>query len=111
MENVMDEKGQMILLFAFVVVIVVLTLSYVYAQNIIAGVESSRAMLAFPKEEIRNLEEIQKEIKNNFGVVGVGEVNSQIKTLCAKNGWVCYVGIDKVEFKNVEVDYCAGSDC
>ncbi|AAB90484.1 MULTISPECIES: hypothetical protein [Archaeoglobus] len=105
MENIMDEKGQMILLFAFVVVIVVLTLSYVYAQNIIAGVESSRAMLAFPKEEIRNLEEIQK----NFG--GDSEVNSQIQTLCAKNGWVCYVGVDKVEFKNVEVDYCAGSDC
>ncbi|MBO8179245.1 MAG: hypothetical protein H0Z19_01995 [Archaeoglobus sp.] len=107
MENLKgDERGQMILLFAFVVVIVILTLSYVYAQNIIAGVESSRAMLAFPKEEIRNLQFIQQNYKDNLS-----EVNLQIQTLCAKNGWVCYIGLNKIEFKSVEVDYCEGDEC
>ncbi|WP_456329672.1 hypothetical protein [Archaeoglobus sp.] len=107
MENLRgDEKGQMILLFAFVVVIVILTLSYVYAQNIIAGVESSRAMLAFPKEEIRNLHYIKQNYRDNLG-----EINPQIQTLCAKNGWVCYVSIDKIEFRSVEVDYCEGTNC
>ena len=98
-----DNKGQMILLFAFVVVIVILTLSYTYAQNVIAGIESSRALMVFPKEEIRNLVEIQQK----YGP----SVNPEIQKLCAKNGWVCYIGIDKVEFKNVEVDYCGGSGC
>lgn len=101
-----NEKGQMILLFAFVVVIVILTLSYVYAQNVIAGIESSRAMMAFPKEEIRNLE----YIRTNYRDV-LSEVNPELQELCAKNGWVCYVGVNKIEFKSVEVDYCEGSDC
>lgn len=99
-ELIEDERGQMIIMFAFVIVIVVLTLSHIYAQNVIAGMESSRAMLAFPKEEIRNLVEIQKKYGNS--------VNAEIQKLCAKNGWICYVGIDKVEFKNSEVEYCEG---
>jgi len=104
MENLMkDERGQMILLFAFVVVIVVLTLSYIYAQNVIAGLESSRAMMAFPKEEIRNLEYIKENYNDSLS-----DINPDLQILCAKNGWVCYVGINKVEFKNVEVDYCEG---
>ncbi|MCS7130166.1 MAG: hypothetical protein NZ872_01965 [Archaeoglobaceae archaeon] len=96
----MNEKGQMILLFSAGVVVIILSLSYLYAQNIIAGIESSRTMLAFPKEEIRNLVEIQTDDQL---------VIDQIEILCAKNGWVCRVSIDKVEFKNVEVDYCEGN--
>ncbi|WP_202319071.1 hypothetical protein [Archaeoglobus neptunius] len=98
-----DSKGQMILLFAFVTVVVILTLSYIYAQNVIAGIESSRALMVFPKEEIRNLVEIQQK----YGT----SINPDIQKLCAINGWVCYIGIDKVEFKNVEVDYCGGPGC
>ncbi|MDI9610086.1 MAG: hypothetical protein QFX36_02035 [Archaeoglobales archaeon] len=95
----MNEKGQMILLFAAAVVVIILSLSYLYAQNIIAGIESSRTMLSFPKEEIRNLVEIQTDIV---------EIQKQIGILCAKNGWVCHISMDKVEFKNVEVSYCEG---
>lgn len=96
----MNEKGQMILLFAAGVVIVVLSLSYIYAQNIIAGIESSRTMLAYPKEEIRNLVEIRTDDRL---------IQEQIAILCAKKGWICYVSLNKVEFKNVEVDYCEGN--
>ncbi|MFN3383417.1 MAG: hypothetical protein ACK401_00800 [Archaeoglobaceae archaeon] len=99
----MNERGQMILLFSAVVVVIVLSLSYIYAQNLIAGMESSRTMLAFPKEEIRNLMEISANTNS--------EVQEQIAILCAKNGWVCYVSRDKVEFKNAEVEFCDGTGC
>lgn len=101
----MNEKGQMILIFAAAVIVIILSLSYIYAQNIIAGIESSRTMLAFPKEEIRNLMEIGKSGSIN------SEIQKQLSILCAKNGWVCYVSSTKVEFKNAEVDFCDGKDC
>ncbi|MET1124381.1 MAG: hypothetical protein ABWW66_03835 [Archaeoglobaceae archaeon] len=101
-----DLRGQMILLFAFVVVIVILTLAYVHAQNVIAGLESSRAMMSFPKEEIRNLKQLHVQYHNS---PLLGKINSELKVLCAKNGWVCYIGVDKVEFKSVEVDFCEGN--
>ncbi|MEM0331823.1 MAG: hypothetical protein QXM06_02075 [Archaeoglobaceae archaeon] len=101
----MNNRGQMILLFAAAVVVIILSLSYIYAQNIIAGIESSRTMLAFPKEELRNLIEIRDSRNIN------SEAQEQLKILCAKNGWVCYVSINKVEFKNAEVDFCDGDGC
>ncbi|MEM0022619.1 MAG: hypothetical protein QXN27_04550 [Archaeoglobaceae archaeon] len=99
----MNDKGQMILLFAAAVVVIILSLSYIYAQNLIAGMESSRTMLAFPKEEIRNLMEIRSQTDS--------QVQNQLAILCAKNGWICYVSINKVEFKNAEVDFCDGEGC
>ncbi|MCX7959852.1 MAG: hypothetical protein N3B13_12490, partial [Deltaproteobacteria bacterium] len=48
-------------------VVIILSLSYLYAQNIIAGIESSRTMLAFPKEEIRNL---NADIMQNSVIIG-----------------------------------------
>lgn len=99
----MNEKGQMIILFSAAVIVIVLSLSYLYAQNLIAGMESSRTMLAFPKEEIRNLMEISQSAND--------EVSHQVAILCAKNGWVCYVSKDKVEFKNAEVEFCDGTGC
>lgn len=98
----MNNHGQMLLLFAAAVVVIILSLSYIYSQNVIAGIESSRTMLAFPKEEIRNLMEIKTDDSN---------VQQQIAILCAKNGWVCYVSNDKVEFKNMEVHFCDGKGC
>lgn len=101
----MNESGQMILIFSAAVVVIVLSLSYIYAQNLIAGMESSRTMLAFPKEEIRNLMEICQNADDEV------EVQEQIAILCAKNGWICYVSKDKVEFKNSEVEFCDGKGC
>lgn len=101
----MNNSGQMILVFAAAVIGIILSLSYIYAQNMIAGIESSRKMLVFPKEEIRNLLEIR-----DTGNVNT-DVQEQLKILCAKKGWVCYVSKDKVEFKNAEVEFCDGMGC
>jgi len=99
----MNEKGQMILIFAAAVVVIILSLSYIYTQNIIAGIESSRTMLAFPKEEIRNLCELSVNVND--------QILEQVRILCAKNGWVCNYGpAYRVEFKNAEVEYDA-RDC
>ncbi len=101
-----NEKGQMILLFAAAVVVIILSISYVYAQNIIAGIESSKTMLAFPKEEIRNLCELASSSSTS-----TDEVVRQVRILCAKNGWVCNYNYPyRVEFKNLEVEYDA-QDC
>ena len=100
----MNEKGQMIILFSAAVIVIVLSLSYLYAQNLIAGMESSRTMLAFPKEEIRNLMEISQSANDEVS-------HQEVAILCAKNGWVCYVSKDKVEFKNAEVEFCDGTGC
>jgi len=108
MAYMMDERGQMIILFAAVVVIIIVSVAYLNAQNIIAGMESSRTMLAYPKEEIRNL----SELRESLGTVSE-DVNKQIEVLCAKNGWLCNIKNNIVVFKNVEVCYCEefGGSC
>ena len=110
MEGLMDERGQMILLFAAAVIVVIISIAYLHAQNVIAGMESSRTMLAYPKEEIRNL----KELKGQVGL-GINDVNNQIVVLCAQKGWLCWIDNDIIVFKNVEVCYCekfaAGINC
>ncbi len=112
MAHMMDEKGQMIILFAAVVVVIIVSVAYLNAQNIIAGMESSRTMLAYPKEEIRNLREIREEVTGTLGNVPT-DVNRQIEILCAKNGWLCNIKNNIVVFKNVEVCYCEefGGSC
>ncbi len=95
-----DEKGQMIILFAAAVIVVIISIAYLHAQNIISGMESSRTMLAYPKEEIRNLKEIY------YYCSGIDDCNRQLQVLCAKNGWLCDVGGGIIVFKNVEVCYC-----
>ena len=54
----MNDRGQLIILFALIVSGIIVTLSVVYTQNILAGMESSRTIMVFPKEEIRNLRDI-----------------------------------------------------
>ena len=100
----MDDRAQAIILFSLVISTVILTLGYLHAMNMISGVESSRAMLAYPKEEIRNL----REVKKDAGMY-ISDVNDQVQVLCARKGWICNIAINRIEFKNVEVDYCEGS--
>ena len=113
MEGLMDERGQMIVLFAAVAIVVIISIAYLHAQNVIAGMESSRTMLAYPKEEIRNLKELRGQVKLTGG--NIGYVNNQIVVLCAQKGWLCEMDNSIVVFKNVEVCYCekfaAGINC
>jgi hypothetical protein len=104
-----NERGQVIILFSLVVVSVIASLVYLHAQNIAAGIESSRTMLAYPKEEMRNLREIWNEMRKNESLRPLlPEINDQIQILCAKKGWVCNLEVNKLEFKTVEVEYCEG---
>ncbi len=57
----MNDRGQLIILFALIVSGIIVTLSVIYTQNILAGMESSRIIMVFPKEEIRNLRDIVEE--------------------------------------------------
>ena len=101
MEGLMkDERGQMIILFAAAVIVVIISIAYLHAQNIIAGMESSRTMLAYPKEEIRNLKNLSEKCD--------ADCNTQLQILCAKNGWLCDINKNDglIVFKNVEVCYC-----
>ena len=105
----MDERGQVIILFSLVVIAIIASLAYLHAQNLVAGLESSRTMLAYPKEEMRNLREIWETIKENESLRHyIGEVNDQIQILCSRKGWVCNLELSKLEFKTVEVEYCEG---
>lgn len=54
----LDEKGQMIILFTLFIATIVISVSALHAQNILAGMESSRTMVLFPKDEIYNLRDL-----------------------------------------------------
>ncbi|RLI88714.1 MAG: hypothetical protein DRO98_02565 [Archaeoglobales archaeon] len=54
----LSDKGQMIILFSLVVAGIIASLSALHAQNVLAGMETSRTLMVFPKEEIRNLKDI-----------------------------------------------------
>ncbi|MCR8454685.1 MAG: hypothetical protein NDP13_06835 [Crenarchaeota archaeon] len=54
----LNEKGQMLILFTLFIATIVISISILHAQNILAGMESSRAMILFPKDEIYNLRDL-----------------------------------------------------
>jgi len=54
----MKERGQVLILFTLVISTIIISISVLHAQNILAGMETSRTMLLFPKEEIRNLKDL-----------------------------------------------------
>ena len=58
MKGKFSERGQMLVFFSLVVATVLASISVLHAQNILAGMESSRTLMVFPKEEIRNLKNI-----------------------------------------------------
>lgn len=54
----LSNEGQMLILFTLFVATIVISISILHAQNILAGMESSRAMILFPKDEIYNLKDL-----------------------------------------------------
>lgn len=54
----LDERGQMLILFTLFIATIVISISVLHAQNILAGMESSRTMILFPKDEIYNLRDL-----------------------------------------------------
>ncbi len=127
MENLNCNKGQMIVIMALIVAILLTGLSYVYSQNLLAGTESSITQLNFPKNEIRDLRAIVIEQLTYYAyrypdsfLDYVRMLDEQIARLYALHG--AYASIDvydikkdstgqitsfkvKIIFSNVEVEY------
>lgn len=57
----MNNRGQILIIFSLVVATILAAISVLHAQNLLAGMESSRTLLVFPKDEIRNLRGIAEE--------------------------------------------------
>lgn len=51
----MNCRGQMLILFSLLVATILAAISVMHAQNLLAGFESSRVLIVFPKDDIRNL--------------------------------------------------------
>ncbi len=102
-EILKDERGQVLILFSLIVATLIASLSILHAQNLIAGVESSRAFLSFPKDEVRNLKYI---VKLDFGHLDSdAEENliDQIKLLYAAKG--TYVDVERVSSSKYKLVY------
>lgn len=122
-----DESGQLIIILAVIITILLAGLSLIYAQNMLAGNEASYYQLTSPKSEIQNLQSLAiKELKyqaeknpNNFREYAE-VLNKQIKELYASHG--SYTNVEvynvtrstddsinsfkvKIVFSNPVVDY------
>ncbi len=120
----MNERGQVIILFALIVSGIIVTLTVVYTQNLLAGMESSRAVMVFPKEDIRNLRDI---VENDFrGEMGLKKsefdeftynVSRDIRLLYAQKGSYAEISVfasypsdivNTVSYFNVRITYIGG---
>jgi hypothetical protein len=122
-----DENGQILIIMALLISVLLAGLSLLYTQNLLAGTESALTQLNFPKNEIRDLNRIVEEqlvyyaINNpeNF-LTYVRELDKQITMMYALHG--AYADIDvydvktningditsfsvKIIFSNAVVDY------
>lgn len=89
----MNSKGQIMILFALAVAIILASISVLHAQNLLAGFESSRTLMVFPKDDIRNLRVVaEREFAKYYGYQ-IGEfyeksynISKQIKQLYSQKG-------------------------
>lgn len=124
---VRDEKGQIIVILAVIISILLSGLSLLYSQNMLAGNEAAYTQLTFPKNEIQNLRTMTlaelryQAIHNPNSFMEYSEsYNVQIGALYASHG--SYASIDvynvtraaddsitsfnvKITFSNPVVDY------
>jgi len=120
----MNERGQVIILFALIVSGIIVALSVVYTQNLLAGMESSRAVMVFPKEEIRNLRDI---VENEFiGEMGLNKpefdeftynVSRDVRLLYAQKGSYAEIAVfgsypsdlsSTISYFNIRITYIGG---
>ncbi len=120
----MNERGQVIILFALLVSGIIISLSVIHAQNLLAGMESSRTIMVFPKEEIRNLRDIaETEFVNEMGLRKYEfdeftyNVSRDIRLLYAQKGSYAEIAVfasypsditNTVSYFNVRITYIGG---
>jgi|GEM_PF-2423605 hypothetical protein len=98
-----NERGQVLILFSLIVASLIASLSILHAQNLIAGVESSRAFLSFPKDEIRNLKYIAKLDFPHLDENAEENLINQIKILYASKG--TYVDFEMISSEHYKLVY------
>lgn len=116
-----DGKGQMLVIFSLAVATILAAVSALHAQNLLAGVESSRTLMAFPKDDIRNLRIIAEESISRYCGLSVDqfynktkEISNQIRRLYSQKGVyadvISYLATPKssVECYNVRIVYISG---
>lgn len=116
----MNDRGQILIIFALAVATLLATISVLHAQNILAGMESSRTLMVFPKDEIRNLRVIaERDIMRIFEQSGsdigefyrkTGNVSDQIKMLYSQKGTYADIiaFLASGECFNVKIVYISG---
>lgn len=86
----MNDKGQILILFTLVVATIIISISVLHAQNILAGMETSRTMMLFPKDEIRNLKDLAeiavKKMPSTKWDEYSQEIYEQIRVLYSQKG-------------------------
>jgi hypothetical protein len=98
-----DEGGQVLILFSLIVATLIASLAILHAQNLIAGVESSRAFLSFPKDEIRNLKVIARLDFQHLDSTAEEKLIDQIKLLYASKG--TYVDFETISSNHYRMIY------
>ncbi len=106
---VKDRRGQIIIILALFISVLLAELSLVYTQNVLAGMESSTTQLTFPKYAIENLKHIalvdfkKYAEKNPSGFLDYARmVDRQITEIYARRG--CYASIDILDVKYTSSD-------
>jgi hypothetical protein len=122
----MKDRGQILILFTLVVSTIIISISVLHAQNILAGMETSRTMMLFPKEEIRNLKDLAdvavKKMPSARWQEYSQEIYDQIRTLYSQKGvygdLIIVENGNKVILNFVSADveysetiYCVGGEC
>ncbi|MBO8181592.1 MAG: hypothetical protein H0Z28_02220 [Archaeoglobus sp.] len=98
-----DESGQVLILFSLIVATLIASLAILHAQNLIAGVESSRAFLSFPKDDIRNLKVIARLDFQHLDCDAEEKLIDQIKLLYASKG--TYVDFETISSHHYQLVY------
>ncbi len=122
----LNDEGQIIIILALIISILLAGLSLVYTQNLIAGSESGASQLSFPKNEIRDLKTLATEKLKEYATSRENflnyaeQMNKQVEELYASHG--SYANIEvidvktstggtitsytvKIVFSNTEVEY------
>ncbi|MCS7143933.1 MAG: hypothetical protein NZ879_02805 [Archaeoglobaceae archaeon] len=122
----MNERGQVLILFTLMISIIIISISVLHAQNILAGMETSRTMILFPKEEIRNLKDLSDIAIKKLPTARWSEysmdIYNQTRVLYSQKGvYGDLIIIDSgnriiINFISGDVEYsetlnCAGGEC
>jgi len=122
----MNDKGQVLILFTLVISTIIISISVLHAQNILAGMETSRTMMLFPKEEIRNLKDLAeiavKKMPSSRWSEYSTDIYNQTRLLYSQKGvYGDLIIIDSgrkviINFISGDVEYseilnCVGGEC